>query len=278
MNPSIGQYFAIRATPGDPDRCQRVRLFNLCHWLCTAWLLMTVVGNILGGAIPSTLSLVMLGVVVLGTVPYFLVRAGRLEVGATIWIVYAFVAATLGLAMLGTIRAPSLGFYLVLVICSGLVFGARALMATSLASSAAVAGLIVAENSGWLPVPDYRVSVTQWITASAFFACVGGLTYLATQQVRDALARAQSEVAERRKAEEALRQANRELQEALVNVKALKGLLPMCAWCRKVREDEGYWSELENYVAAHTDTAFTHGICPDCRRKHFPPHNCTRVT
>lgn len=58
-----------------------------------------------------------------------------------------------------------------------------------------------------------------------------------------------------------------ELQEALANVKTLSGLLPICASCKKIRNDEGYWQQVESYVAQHTGATFTHGICPDCARK-----------
>lgn len=97
----------------------------------------------------------------------------------------------------------------------------------------------------------------------------------ATRQIRHALARAEREVEERRRAEHELRESNRQLEEALGRVKTLSGLLPMCAWCHKVREDEGYWSQLESYLAARTDATITHSICPQCREKHFPV--CTKV-
>ena len=58
-----------------------------------------------------------------------------------------------------------------------------------------------------------------------------------------------------------------ELAEALAQVKQLSGLLPMCAWCRKVRDDSNYWQQIETYVVRHLDTQFSHGICPDCYAK-----------
>jgi hypothetical protein len=56
----------------------------------------------------------------------------------------------------------------------------------------------------------------------------------------------------------------RQLQEALANVKTLKGLLPICASCKKIRNDQGYWSQIEEYLQAHSDADFSHGLCPDC--------------
>ncbi len=58
-----------------------------------------------------------------------------------------------------------------------------------------------------------------------------------------------------------------ELREALDQIHELKGLLPVCAWCRKIRDDDGYWLQLEQYVGQHTNARITHGICPDCARK-----------
>ncbi len=60
-----------------------------------------------------------------------------------------------------------------------------------------------------------------------------------------------------------------ELQAALAKVKVLSGLLPICAWCKKIRDDDGYWRDLESYVAAHSDAQFSHGICPQCRKQRF---------
>ncbi len=59
----------------------------------------------------------------------------------------------------------------------------------------------------------------------------------------------------------------RELKEALANVKTLKGLLPICAWCKKIRDDKGYWEQVESYLGRHADVEFTHGACPECFKK-----------
>jgi PAS domain S-box-containing protein len=61
-----------------------------------------------------------------------------------------------------------------------------------------------------------------------------------------------------------------DLQQALDKIKTLRGLLPMCAWCKKVRNDKGYWQKVETYVQEHSDASFTHGICPECLNKVDP--------
>src|SRR5436190_22230510 len=60
------------------------------------------------------------------------------------------------------------------------------------------------------------------------------------------------------------RDRERLLQDAFAKVKALTGLLSICAYCKKIKDEVGYWSEIENYIMRHTDASFTHGMCPDC--------------
>lgn len=72
------------------------------------------------------------------------------------------------------------------------------------------------------------------------------------------------DISERKAAEREREALVQELQDALASVRTLEGLLPICAWCRKVRDDRGYWSELEAYIHRHSDARFSHGICPQC--------------
>ena len=61
-----------------------------------------------------------------------------------------------------------------------------------------------------------------------------------------------------------------ELQQALVNVRTLSGLLPICAYCKRIRDDRDYWKQIEHYLSEHSNARFSHGICPDCMKKHLP--------
>jgi len=54
------------------------------------------------------------------------------------------------------------------------------------------------------------------------------------------------------------------------DVKVLQGLLPICSYCKKIRDDQGYWQQVERYIAARSEAGFSHGMCPDCCTKHFP--------
>ncbi len=72
--------------------------------------------------------------------------------------------------------------------------------------------------------------------------------------------------------EKSLREKNKELSEALAHVKQLKGLLPICMFCKKIRDDENYWQQIEAYIGEHTEADFSHSICPECLEKHYPDY------
>jgi PAS domain-containing protein len=78
------------------------------------------------------------------------------------------------------------------------------------------------------------------------------------------------DITERKKAEEERERLVVELQEALANVKTLRGMLPICSNCKKVRDDEGYWRSVEEYLMDHSEAQFSHGICPECMAKLYP--------
>ena len=67
-----------------------------------------------------------------------------------------------------------------------------------------------------------------------------------------------------------LNQKIEELQEALEHIRTLQGILPICSFCKKIRDDQGYWRQVEVYVRDHSDADFSHGICPDCMKRHYP--------
>jgi len=78
----------------------------------------------------------------------------------------------------------------------------------------------------------------------------------------------------RRKAEEQERlRLIQELTDALTQVKTLSGLLPICASCKKIRNDNGYWEAVETYISEHSDADFTHGICPECVQRLYPEYS-----
>ena len=67
-----------------------------------------------------------------------------------------------------------------------------------------------------------------------------------------------------------LRRLNAELQDTLAKIKTLSGLLPLCSSCKKIRDDDGYWHQVEVYIRDHSEAEFSHGLCPECAKKLYP--------
>jgi PAS domain-containing protein len=96
---------------------------------------------------------------------------------------------------------------------------------------------------------------------------LGGGLLVVVRDVTEAR-RASEELANTR---EALAQRVRELEEAAADIRRLEDLLPICSYCRRVRNDENYWQQLESYLIAHAGTRFSHGVCPECYEKFVKP-------
>ena len=71
--------------------------------------------------------------------------------------------------------------------------------------------------------------------------------------------------------QQALHKKVRELEDALTQVKQLQGILPICSYCKNVRDDQNYWQQVETYVSSHSEAQFSHSICPDCYQKEVQP-------
>lgn len=91
------------------------------------------------------------------------------------------------------------------------------------------------------------------------------------------------DVTEEKRAEEEKELLIAELRDALTRVRTLSGLLPICAYCKKIRDDEGYWNQIETYIRKHSTAEFTHSICPDCEKRaldeskeSYPPESVRR--
>lgn len=72
--------------------------------------------------------------------------------------------------------------------------------------------------------------------------------------------------------EDQLKKINEDLKRALKEVKTLQGILPICSFCKKIRDDQGYWEQLEGYIGGHSHVDFSHSVCPECMKQHYPEY------
>jgi hypothetical protein len=194
-----------------------------------------------------------------------LLRGGsvrRVRVFAALSIFVSAAAFLAILAVTGRSHSPFFAFSSVLVISLPLLLPERIVEAL-LGSAIVIAGswlLLHRDGAGGLQLLGW---IHAWIM-SLLLGALFGASHRRTQQLSDAAAQ------ERRAALTTNQRLVGDLREALASVKTLTGLLPVCAWCRRVRDDGGYWAQLEAYVVAHSDAKISHGMCPDCFREHYP--------
>ena len=96
---------------------------------------------------------------------------------------------------------------------------------------------------------------------------LGGVDYITKPfQGEEVIARVRTHLTIRR-LQQSLEEKNNNLQKALGEIKALQGIIPICAWCKKIRDDEGFWKQVEVYFSERSDVMFSHGVCPDCKEE-----------
>ena len=78
------------------------------------------------------------------------------------------------------------------------------------------------------------------------------------------------EIRIRKEAETEKEHLIKNLTHALEEIKTLQGLLPICSFCKNIRDDKGYWNQIEAYISEHSEAEFSHGICPECSKKLYP--------
>jgi len=115
------------------------------------------------------------------------------------------------------------------------------------------------------PASSWRI-----ISKSGTFKWVQSRSTLLTWEGKPSLLTFLIDITQQRQAEEALEEERRRLQKSLEDVRTLRGIVPICARCKKIRDDKGYWNQVEKYVSEHSEATFSHGICPECLKKLYP--------
>ncbi len=99
---------------------------------------------------------------------------------------------------------------------------------------------------------------------------LGGVDYITKPfQAEEVLARVKTHLT-LRSLQKSLEDKNAQLQKALVEIKTLRGILPLCSFCKKIRDDKGYWEQVDVYIYKYSEADISHSICPDCAKEHYP--------
>lgn len=114
--------------------------------------------------------------------------------------------------------------------------------------------------------PKLVMTVLQRYGALEMEAFITGSLFLVTALTAFSVRR----LAAFRKVNAVLVKRNHELEKALAEIKELRGLIPICSVCKKIRDDEDSWHQIEAYIESHSHAEFTHGICPECMRRLYP--------
>ncbi|MBI5877061.1 MAG: PAS domain S-box protein [Chloroflexi bacterium] len=223
----LRRWLAAPVFPDAEAKSYRASILNYALNILLFTVPVAIAGNLIGGRTPWEVSAVDALLVVLVLLARFLMRRGRVQMASIMLAVAALFTVAAAVVALGTIRTPVAMGFGVLVVGFGLLFDLRGLVVGIVLSSLTILGLIGAENAGWLPRPDYTLTVTQWVTFTALLVAQGGLTFLALRSTRQALA-------ERQQAAAQLRQSEARLQSVLatmgdgVLVQDARGVITAC--------------------------------------------------
>ena len=208
------RWFRPPIFPQNEDKARRALLLNVVLNTFIVTLPVIFIGVILGGSLPRAERILIIitcaWLTIFGT--RLTMLAGRVAAAGILTVIITYIATTLAIYNLGTIRAPATSFYLLAIVMSGLTIGRRAIVWMTILSAVTISTLLLAEINGLLPQPTLTVTVTQGITFTVVFAIVSILLYLAVKSIDEALFYARQELAERRQAETALQQSTTRLE------------------------------------------------------------------
>lgn len=200
--------------PGDEDKTRSALLLNVILNTFMIALPILVVAILLGSNTPRMEQIIT--IVAVGWLTLFgarlIMRSGRVALAGIMAVMIAFIATTLVVYNIGSIRAPATTVYLLAIVTAGLTISRRAIILTAAASSLAILVFLTAERNGYLPRPDLSVSITQGTTFIVVFIIISFLLFLAVTNIDISLLRVRQELTERKQTEAALQHSRAQLE------------------------------------------------------------------
>ncbi len=212
------RWFQAPVFESDDAKTRRASLLNVSTLGVLLYGSLAVLGMLLGGRSPTRLLLINVAMMAIVLLLRRLLYAGQVTLVSLALMILGFAFITSLSINLGTIRTPVTASYLFWVLLAGALFELPGLLLAVAASSLAVLALILAENAGLLPSPDFSVTLTQWITYTALFGIGAGVVYYTNQTLRMALNRSKNEIEQRKRAEAELRKLTLAVEQSPASV------------------------------------------------------------
>jgi len=257
MPTDLLRWFRSPLFPQDEDKTRSALLLNVVLNTFLIALPVIIIGTLLGGNVPR--SSIIITIVAVAWLTIFgtqrITHSGRVTEAGIVTVAIIFIATTLAIYNLGTIRAPAASFFLLTIVMAGLVIGRRAIIWMCTINTTTIILFLLAEKNGWLPEPTLTVTIAQATTFTVIFTITGILLYLAVKSIDEALARARQELFQRQKVEEKLRQSEETYRSLFENVQIGVALTSPTGRILKYNEtmlrQSGYTSsDIENLESA----------------------------
>ena len=214
MMDTIKRVLAPPVFPGDEEKTRRASFLNELIGINLLVAVLIAAAVFLGNNVSTRSQIIAMSWLVVLALAWRILHSGRISFIAFALSILGFVFLTGANISLGTVRTPTAAFYVIWIIVVGVLFHLPGILMATSASSLAALGLILAENAGLLPQPNYSVGVTQWLNYTAVFGMTAGMVYYGNRITRNALVRAKNEIEQRKRAEEAAEASALQIKQA----------------------------------------------------------------
>lgn len=203
---------------GDEEKLRRAQLINVVMLVTTLYLILVFFSNLVDSHFRVSTMIVEIGCLLSILLLKHLLHKGYLDLVGFLFIFASFVFTTFACIAIGTVRAPVTASFMLTVILAGLLFGGRGITLSTVSSSLLVMGLIFAENAGWMPKPNFKTTLTQWVTYTGLFGISGLVTYYAVQSMNGAMQLMRQELSVRKRLETQFRKFHVAVEQSPISV------------------------------------------------------------
>jgi|GEM_PF-902179 len=214
----IKKYFTAPVFPGNEEKTRRASLLSVVINGIIFSILLVLVGIFVSGRTPASTILLNVCTLILIIIFRYWLAQGRLNLVGLGIVTTGFVSISALVMSLGTIRTPTATAFLFIIIFAGIIFDLNGVIASTFIGSLIVGGLIYLENAGFLPKPDYTVTITQWVVYSGLFMTTGGLAFYTNRTTKNALLRAEHENEVRERIEAEMRKLTRAVEQSPASI------------------------------------------------------------